>query len=1012
MKDKVSPGLQNLCVSVLDDSREDMERAVEGITEYTSKHNSFILKRKIDQASTERSRIIAELAAVRRKLYSVKFQECNTIVLNGESISPTKAAQFVAENADQLDYIPGRVENGHTLPLSLEELTRLYYSNSLITQDDEIELNCNIPSRDEIPYTEEVRALHEKLENACEMLKTICFDGGYEPTVENSTGELFIKGRQGEFCIPEYRTVNTEEVNGLIEKIPTFEEWMIFAAIDGKRGGVYKSRWQLLEEKIKATVGMSEAFIGERFGKEILFSDPVRAEEAYPVYAQMKEQYEIKGNLKTLGIFMPKQFSMALEYVVINGKKISCADDCSLILKEIDLRKSREECSRFWNELLVSHGAPEFMSLDPYEPEREAVKWIPIIESALALYTSLYQKVRHALEKINLSVEELFAIGQTESDDIQTRKIITGITSTLPQVIKIIICEQEISESKRNKDQMISVFSQDERRNSAICQKAIKAISNADAEEYLPVYNKICNLYDKYELQRERENSLRKLEVIAPDWAMAIRRRMGIHGHADVPPRILDAWKWKQYVLMLDELSEESFEELQRKSSLLSRQYRECTATLAELKAWYHLTIRTEADLTLKQNLQGWAQTVRRIGKGTGKSAPKYRAEARRLMAKCQRAVPAWIMPMNKAIETLEPKNNLFDIVIIDEASQSDLSAFAVAYMARKIIVVGDDRQVSPMAIGVKDEELNSLASMYIKDVIFINMYLQEVRTLVKHGIKSAYVAREDNLKFYKGKLVVNEQIKQNAAHGERFYVRYDEYLVDRAENLLVKATLLKLQRITGSAENQKEIRQLLTAFEMVSPSVNYQKDFSKVVIDRNTKDYDMLMRWSRVFLLNKSFTTFSGGHNARALLFPMEKVFESYVARQLKKVLLDLDWEFSAQDKGYYLFDSPRQFALRPDIVITRGDGSKIILDTKWKSLIDKPRLNYGISQADMYQMYAYSKKYETPEIWLLYPVNEEMRSHPDISFDSDDGVNVRLFFVDVANIETSLQSLRDQLL
>ena len=295
---------------------------------------------------------------------------------------------------------------------------------------------------------------------------------------------------------------------------------------------------------------------------------------------------------------------------------------------------------------------------------------------------------------------------------------------------------------------------------------------------------------------------------------------------------------------------------------------------------------------------------------------------------------------------------------------------------------------------------------------IFINMYLQEVRTLVKHGIKSAYVAREDNLKYYKGKLMVNEQIKQNAAHGERFYVRYDEYLVDRAENRLVKATLLKLQCLTISAENQKEIRQLLTSFEMVHPSVNYQKDFSKVVIDRNTKDYDMLMRWSKVFLLNKSFTTFSGGHNARALLFPMEKVFESYVAQQLKKVLLDLDWEVSTQDKGYYLFDSPRQFALRPDIVITRENGSKIILDTKWKSLVDKPRLNYGISQADMYQMYAYSKKYDTPEIWLLYPVNEEMRYHPDISFDSEDGVNVRLFFVDVADIENSLLALRGYLL
>ncbi len=295
---------------------------------------------------------------------------------------------------------------------------------------------------------------------------------------------------------------------------------------------------------------------------------------------------------------------------------------------------------------------------------------------------------------------------------------------------------------------------------------------------------------------------------------------------------------------------------------------------------------------------------------------------------------------------------------------------------------------------------------------IFINMYLQEVRTLVKHGIKSTYLSHEDNLNFFKGKLLVNEHIKKNSTHRERFYVRFDEYQVNRAENRLVKATLLKLQGITGSAENQKEIRQLLTAFEMVTPSANYQKDFSKVTIDRNTKDYDMLMRWSKVFLLNKSFTTFSGGTSARALLFPMERVFESYVAKQLNHTVAELNWELSAQDKGFYLFDSPRQFALRPDIVITRDDGTKIILDTKWKSLMDSPRKNYGISQADMYQMYAYSKKYKTPEIWLLYPLNNEIRGHSDIFFDSDDGVNVKVFFVDVANIEESLEELKNRLI
>lgn len=295
---------------------------------------------------------------------------------------------------------------------------------------------------------------------------------------------------------------------------------------------------------------------------------------------------------------------------------------------------------------------------------------------------------------------------------------------------------------------------------------------------------------------------------------------------------------------------------------------------------------------------------------------------------------------------------------------------------------------------------------------IFINMYLQEVRILVKHGLKSAYIDQEENLNYFKGKPLVNKHIRQNIVHGERCYVSYDDYQVNRAENRLVKATLLKLGQISDSAENQKEIRQLLTAFELVTPSVNYTKDFSKVVIDRSTRDYDMLMRWSRVFLLNKSFTTFSGGTDARALLFPMEKVFESYVGQQLKKTLSDLDWSVSAQDKGYYLFDSPRQFALRPDIVVSRDNGSRIVLDTKWKNLVDRPRINYGISQSDMYQMYAYSKKYETSEVWLLYPANREMREHKPIEFKSDDGVNVRLFFVDVVDITKSLRMLKESLI
>lgn len=297
---------------------------------------------------------------------------------------------------------------------------------------------------------------------------------------------------------------------------------------------------------------------------------------------------------------------------------------------------------------------------------------------------------------------------------------------------------------------------------------------------------------------------------------------------------------------------------------------------------------------------------------------------------------------------------------------------------------------------------------------LFIHMYLQEVRKLVKRGIKSDYVEREDNLRYYKGKFLVNKHIRKNIVHRERFCVSYEEFHSNKAENRLIKATLIKLQKLTSSGENSREIRQLLTAFEMVETSVHYARDFSQVVINRSTKMYEVLMQWSKIFLMNKSFSTFSGSANARALLFPMETVYESYVAQQMKKVMSPYGWEVSSQDKEYYLFTEPkRQFALKPDLVMKKND-RVVVLDTKWKNLVDNEKINYGISQSDMYQMYAYSKKYNTSEIWLLYPVNDEMRDHAPIRFESGDNMIdtiVNLHFIEVDTIEDSLQQLRKKL-
>ena len=226
--------------------------------------------------------------------------------------------------------------------------------------------------------------------------------------------------------------------------------------------------------------------------------------------------------------------------------------------------------------------------------------------------------------------------------------------------------------------------------------------------------------------------------------------------------------------------------------------------------------------------------------------------------------------------------------------------------------------------------------------------------------------------------------------------------------------------------KNKNDIKTLLAAFDNVPFSTDYTSDFSKIGLDYNSKnnvnfknkshssDYSTLLLWCQLFLSGKSFSSFSGSGAAFSLMFPMETLFERYVAVQLKKFLPAEDFSISIQDATHYLFTQPnKKFILRPDIVITRKhDNAIFICDTKWKLLSSK-KVNWGISQADMYQMYAYQKKYNAKNITMLYPmtekVNQKIEHEKEIKFTSDDGVIVRVRFIDLFDIKKSLMGLID---
>jgi very-short-patch-repair endonuclease len=134
----------------------------------------------------------------------------------------------------------------------------------------------------------------------------------------------------------------------------------------------------------------------------------------------------------------------------------------------------------------------------------------------------------------------------------------------------------------------------------------------------------------------------------------------------------------------------------------LESKERKTIAKLAAKKAWYKVVERLDKNRTLKQHLVAWVLAVKTLGKtGKGKKAMKFRKIAQQEMEHCKDSIPCWIMPLYKVVETIQPKQEMYDYVIIDEASQLGPDAIFLLYITKNIIIVGDDKQTSPEYVGV-----------------------------------------------------------------------------------------------------------------------------------------------------------------------------------------------------------------------------------------------------------------------------------------------------------------------
>ncbi|MCX4987713.1 AAA domain-containing protein [Streptomyces sp. NBC_00568] len=244
---------------------------------------------------------------------------------------------------------------------------------------------------------------------------------------------------------------------------------------------------------------------------------------------------------------------------------------------------------------------------------------------------------------------------------------------------------------------------------SPVVDRARVAAETQDTAAYAAAVGELDDLREALRLKRECDAAYTVVAAQVPDLADALESTAEDPVWDHRLPDYERAWAWSAWHRRMHELTDPEAESVQmRRLAEADADIRISLERLAADKAWYSCLSRLTDDQAVA--LTSYQQSVRKLGKGTGKYAPVYRRQARESLHESQEAVPAWIMPLHQVTETVPmDRPGRFDVVIIDEASQSGPEALLLAWLGSKIIVVGDDQQVSPANVGIDHDELFSL---------------------------------------------------------------------------------------------------------------------------------------------------------------------------------------------------------------------------------------------------------------------------------------------------------------
>jgi len=705
LKQHLPESIRPLAISLLSNDRaslKEMEASIESISSRIQQENPTTLDSKIRRTREDIDSLCSDIARIENEMREWARKQLSEIPYADRKVKPEELARILVEEEPRHTWFPESLDSADSEPLfdeaDIEGLKKARRSMG----SDLVSLLWTFPALEETPSSQDVGALHAELSHRQSMQK-VASDEGLPKVFGDHADDGVVLCKKMLDVLRQAHEISS--LYGHPEK-----GWMepLWKRIKSQRNseGLDDCAVVALIEYAKSASTFDEArapFVAS----PVSLGGAVVNETVRAAINRLAKGEAAFGLLSGIGKGVAKK---AISSIKVSGHAPQTENEWGHVAAFINFQGSVDEAVARWDSFKAEFNLKELNEGKKLDVARQ-------IGMACRELLDMFDFVTSGWPMLQKNFSRVFPGSRGTSGLLSTpndiERYISAMENHLGQA-GFVGATSKLGEYRR-------LFGVHKTDLSERALKILNALGNPESsrERIEAAWDELRTWIRRLESHIEAGNMIKHVTASikksgARGWAHALLNTP-CSGDIDplLPSNWRQTWEWVRKMKFLDEIDGRErlsslAEMFRQKERALARKSEELVETLI----WRRLADMSPAH---RRALVQYSTAVRRIGKGTGKKrAPKYRREAREAMQEAVGAVPCWIMPTWRVSETLPSKFGCFDIVIIDEASQGDIRALPAMLRGQKMLVVGDDKQVSPITVGKTHDSVARLADKYL----------------------------------------------------------------------------------------------------------------------------------------------------------------------------------------------------------------------------------------------------------------------------------------------------------